>query len=1071
MTVTLRFASEESLRIAIASFVDAATASKPARAWRDDRAVLIQPRAALDARVLEDLRAKGVEQSTVRAPTEALDARCWAEVVSMRPSTLEIAERVVFAMTEADAMLELAGELLRLGCDRQDLLRTDGLFLIRAIAPPFYTMARALDHQSERGGVRAFIAAGERVWIEVGWSHPLASSLRAKDGEMIFLSPREPWRVVGDGEWTSLYDVVDVEVPERARVHEARGDLPRLRVPMRLERGGDAPSALWVLRENAIEKIERLIASAPDDVIDSLLFAVTKSNPPKVILRARPSQKKSVTLEIDGEAFHAHMQIQNLFLPHGRSLEPPLRRDVVRELLAKNADDVTWVTGEGAALAIERIADASFVPLTSWVDYVIDNATELDAWMQSARFDFAEYVVADEESRSAPEPEEPRDEETKKKSRDRKTREPAKIEVIQIETPPKPKAKKGAARAQASETAEPSNARELAELVEHEREFLALRTPADDPERVVLWKKMAQLNARVGRPKDATLCFTRVVWSAKRDEREAIEAWASIERRGGDTIDAILANEKPEREDASALSALLAYAASAGETTVDTSRAAVWLDRHDDILDLRSLWLARASLSRLVGRDELGLARARDRILQKLHHGLSLDRDVPTFLRVIAGARDPSQIERLATSVQAIVKTFEKTKRRASTVEASPSLTLAYVLFVAACGSARLGRVEVARAFTERAQKLLDFDEPVHGFLARAYLARVEQAIEGLPAETPLPSEVAARLNALDTFARYKVDRVRQFSNVLEPQERLDPVAAFHRGERDPRGPEFEQLRGQSDVDLIEQAIAVIVAKAKKSAPDERARLYDGVMDFFPLASADSAIAHLHTIASSIEDVPAPRRAQLFEEALMLAGHVGDQELARRIFGSLRDSIASLDVESAAPMTAVLGGTLRTLRRVGLRAEATELLATMQRVATGDGLAARVARVHAASALAYIGAFDRAQPVFDETLTSLSRDIAMPARLELTRALTRAVAHAPFDYALSALAKIAEKLDVVTDSFNTNSHVCVSVLSFMECLIFGYASDDLGVSESGRQWLDDDEYLIRKRIQRETSGA
>ena len=1058
MTVTLRFTSEESLRIAIATAALADAASKPARAWRDERAVMIQPRAALDKSAMSALRESGVEsRDGVRAPKDALDARCWAEVVAMKRGAIETAERVVFVAPDAETMLETAGELLRLGCDRQEMMRADGAFLLRATAPPFYTVARAIDRVA---GVRAFVAAGERVWLEVGWTHPLALHLRPADDEIVFLSPHEPWRTVADGAWTNVYEIVDVVVPKGVRTHEKQGrEMPRLRVPLRLAHGADESPTLWVIRRDAIEKVERMIKNVPGEVIEGLLFAVTTSSPPTVVLRARPS-KKPIAIEIDGEAFHPHMQIANLFLPRARSIEPPLRRDVVRELLAPDADAITWVTGDGDAIAVERIADAAFVPLASWVEYAIDRATELDAWVQSARFEFAEYVVEAEPSRPEDDHE---DDEPKKKS---KKREPPRAPE------PPPPARVETSRAKTKiirEDAPTSNAAPdavIEELVSIERDFIALQTPADDPARTDAWRTMGELNARAGRAKDATLCFTRVVWAAKRDARDVVELWASRERTR--TADEILTMTAPEREDVSALAAILARASLAGET-VDAARAALWLDRHDDVLDLRSLWLARAALSRLVGRDELGLARARDRILQKLHHGLSLDRDVPTFLRVVAGSRDPAQVERLAAGVQSLVKKFEKTKRRASTVEAPPSLTLAYVLLVSACGCARLGRVEQARAFAERAKKLLDLEEPVHGFLGRAYLARIDQAIEGLPAETPLPADVAARLNALDTFARYKVDRVRQFSNVLEPQERLDPVAAFHRGERDPRGPEFEPLRGQSDVVALEESVAQIVAKAKKSAPDERARLYDGVMDFFPLVPADAAIAHLETIEKSVGDVPTARRAQLLEEALMLGGHVGDQELARRLFTALRDTLASLDVEAAAPMTAVLGGTLRTLRRVGLRDEASELLATMQKIASGDGLAARIARVHAASALAYTGAFDKARPVFDATLTALSRDMPMPARLDLTRALTRALAHAPFDYALASLQTIADKLDVVTDSFNTNSHVCVSVVAFMESLVFGYASDELGVSDAGRKWLDDDEYLIRKRIQRETT--
>jgi hypothetical protein len=450
-----------------------------------------------------------------------------------------------------------------------------------------------------------------------------------------------------------------------------------------------------------------------------------------------------------------------------------------------------------------------------------------------------------------------------------------------------------------------------------------------------------------------------------------------------------------------------------------------------------------------------------------LHGGLSIEHDVPAFLRLLGGARDPAHVERLASALDALLARVEKTRRARSTVEADPKLTLAYVSFVVAYGAARLGRSERARALVAQATGALDVRDPVHGFLAAAYAARVAQAVEGLPPEAPLSPEIAARLNALDKLSRYKVDRVRQFSTALEPHERLDPIVAFHRGEPDPRGAEFAALRGTSDVPTIEDALVRILGEARAAAPDERARLYDGAMDFFPTITTGRAQRHLEEVVANVADVAPARRAQLLEEALMLAGHLGDPELGRRIFHELEPLIAGLAVESAAEIAKVTGGMLRTLRRVGLREEAALLLETMQKAAAGAGAPAMIARLHTASALAYLGRVDSAKSVFEETLGALAADVPVPLRLDLTRALARGVVNAPEEYALGVLEQLAAKLQVVTDSFNTNSHLCLSVIAFVEAIVLGYASDDLAMGELGRRWLDDDEYLIRRRIQRD----
>ncbi len=1078
-TLTLRFPSEEALRVAITSSTIAEDiASQQALGWRDaEGGVFVRPKSPIDTKAKAALDALGLVVKGVEPPSEARQARCWAELVAIRPEQLngETEKSVLFIVEGTKAMLETAGELLRLGCDRQELRSVGGAFLLRVAGPPFYTLARAIDRVDD---IRAYLPVRNptgqpNVYVEVGYRHPLASTLRPPAGELLFLSANEPWKTMPDGPWTDVYGIVDLVVPAHRDVAARKdGDLPRLSIPMRLVRGahGDVPT-LWVLRRDAIDKMERLLASVPAEVGNTLLFAVTQSEPPTVLVRARPTvSRKTTSLELDAEVFRPHPQVASLFLPCGLALEPPLRRDKVQALFAPDPSTLTWVSGEGTDLQIERMSEDAFRPLEDWVEYVTDRgAVELTTWVQGATFDLSDFEVA--AMVEAPKEE---DEPRAQRGRSRARPEPAAPVVAAKASGGKTRVTAKAAPAAPTVVAE-IRPNEVAEaLARCEKEFFALEVAADDPERGALWCKMAELNAKLDRGKDASLCWTRALWEAEDDEaRDIASAWSNAEMAHSTNVHRFLENATPTQNDVRAVAASLTRSALAGEsvssTRLDPGRVGVWLDQHDDTLDLRSLWLVRTSLSRLVGRDALGLARTRDRILQKLHRGLSVEWDLPTFLRFLGGAREPEQIERLGANVDALAARFEKSRRAVSAVEAPLKLTLAYVLFVFAYGSALLGRAEQAHAYVDRATKMLDVKDPVHGFLVQAYSARVAHALEGLPAETPLPPDVAARLNALEKFSRYKVDRVRQFSQVLEPQERLDPVVAFQRGEQDPRGPEFTELRGMSNVAALEEAVERIFVKARKSTPDDRARLFDGVMDFFPTIGVDRAVRYLEEIVSSVSDIPEPRRAELLEEAFMLAGHMGDLELGRRIFVPLRALVGSLGQESIIEKAPVMGGMLRTLRRFGLRDEASELLETIQKAATGSSTPARVARLHAASVLAYLGHFDRAKVVFEEALGVLGGDLPVPDRLELTRALTRALGRAPEQYAVAALDKLAGKLAVVTDSFNTNSHVCLSVVSFMESLVLGYASEDLTIGDAGRRWLDDDEYLIRRRIHRDMS--
>jgi hypothetical protein len=338
-----------------------------------------------------------------------------------------------------------------------------------------------------------------------------------------------------------------------------------------------------------------------------------------------------------------------------------------------------------------------------------------------------------------------------------------------------------------------------------------------------------------------------------------------------------------------------------------------------------------------------------------------------------------------------------------------------------------------------------------------------------LPAETPLPAEVSGALNELDVFMRYKVDRLRQASRVLESQENLDPVPAFQIGATDPRGTEFAEMRGMTDPEALTFAVDRILqtATAPSTQPDECARLLDGVMDFFPLLPASRAVPNLEFVIRHLDAIRPVKRAQLLEDSLMLAGYFGRSDRARRLVGTLTSLIEGLPADSAAEAGSALGKALRALRRVGLREEATELLNAMATAVQGDSSDALVARLNASGGLAFLGHLTAAQPTFDVAYVQLDRPLPMPERLKITRACAEALAQMPQEQAIRGLNRLVQQLPLITDSFNTNSHFCLSVIQFMDAIVLGYASEDLTLGELGRRWLDEDEYLVRRRIHRE----
>jgi len=1085
---TLVFPTEEALHLALTSrLVPPEVQATPARYRRSAEGVLhVTSQAPLSKAVLAELATFGIK-ADAKAPRPEDSVLCWAELLASRRVPVENAPQglVLFLPVDGDGLLSLAGELLRLGCDRQEVCfaeETKGRrALLRASAPPYFTLTGAMDRV---GGLRAFVPAvpGQHsVWVELGHAHPLARTLLPAPGTVVLIPGEGPWLTAPDGPWTDLYQLTDLRLPEPAEDWTPTAAPGRLSVHLKLTRAARTESAsLWVLRENAVAQVESLVHTLPEALLAQLRFAVTgPADSPCIILRARHGRERPPELGLSAMAYAPLPQLSDLYLPCDGLLEPPVRRDRLRALLAPVPDTVTWLhpTGAGGFRA-ERIPEQAFQPLESWVDYVVDTAASaLEPWVKGATFDFGaleategEWMPGAASPASTEEGEDPDASSTRSSRRTRRGQKPTPPEPVEPEL--LATAKRSGARSDGT-SLEPLTPAQLSAaeeaLARAEKTFLELEAPANAPERQALWVRMAELNGQVGRGRDAALCWTRALWNASGEAAtELASRWAEAESSAGVSQAELLARATPSEDDVRGLASGLVLGALTSPRTPpkDVPSLQRWLDRHDTALDVRTLWLSRAALDTLVGGDPLSLARTGDRLLEMLQRGLSLSRDVPRFLR---GGADASALPRLASQLDALRERFERTTRRRSSVEAPAELTQAYVHLVFACGLARLGQADRARALVASATAVLDPKEPIHGFLSRAYGARVAQALEGEPLESPLPADISAELNALATFQRYKVDRLRQASALLEPSERLDPARAFGRGTRDLRGEEFAALRDIRDTATVTHEVVQLVRRAtgaRVQAP-ERLRLIGGLLDTLPRLSPARALPLMDDLISAMEGLPGESQARLLGDALTLAALFGRADRATSLAGRLRLVLAGLAPESPAWGEGILEASLRGLRRVGLSRETGELVEATR------GLLKRAkapvaARLGVASGMAMLGHVDEALPVFNMAFDALAAAKGSPQeRMALTRSLAGALAHTPTNIALPGLARLSEGLATVTDSFNTNSHFCLSVVELADALVLGHVEVAQGSSERARSWLDEDEFLVRRRIHQE----
>ena len=88
-------------------------------------------------------------------------------------------------------------------------------------------------------------------------------------------------------------------------------------------------------------------------------------------------------------------------------------------------------------------------------------------------------------------------------------------------------------------------------------------------------------------------------------------------------------------------------------------------------------------------------------------------------------------------------------------------------------------------------------------------------------------------------------------------------------------------------------------------------------------------------------------------------------------------------------------------------------------------------------------------------------------RTELAIAYAEALGFAPPRIALGRLEEIFQLLDRVTVTGSTNRYFTLKPLQLIDAVVRSVVTEDFALGPSVRGWLDDDEYLIRRRIHRD----
>ncbi len=395
-------------------------------------------------------------------------------------------------------------------------------------------------------------------------------------------------------------------------------------------------------------------------------------------------------------------------------------------------------------------------------------------------------------------------------------------------------------------------------------------------------------------------------------------------------------------------------------------------------------------------------------------------------------------------------------------------------------------------------------------FLFKAFKYRVDQVLEGKPHTGQMSGELVAELEEMANKGKssgtnnpylradYVIGRMREQSRIIEPQERLDPYS-FWTKNQDALKKELADLHTIKEPNKLADRIRKLHrdgVQGKTNAEVQFLVLHEAlplsarVGEAFTVEMLQLVPAALATKpASSAPEPPdtPKKQGELLERALFFAGHFDRSDLVKKLVDEFVELIHSKPEDSRFKLINVVAGQcLRSLKKLGMRDDIDRFLTKLHNEVLRGQTLEQLKKKHSAkpemwgavlqTLLNLAGGWlsynwnDRADPILKEARNELLGTSAVKLQpkdyTELARAYVSALGHGPSESGLGFITELFRKMDEkkITNTWTTAQYYSRFHLNLVEDVIRAIISDDFALGPSGRRWLDDDEYLVRKRI-------
>lgn len=1063
----LLFPTSDALRLALASgVIPPAVACGPVAAGRGDGGELwLTPSVPLPPDLLAALARFGVRSQAPPPGFHPAPFPCWAAPLPLRMDPVPTSSPTLVRLPAA----RLAGFVAAVQRFRPQPVkfvpdRPDSLALLPH--PPA--------HLLDRPDVTVYHEAAPAVWVRGGWQHPLPAGLEVPTGSVAFVDPPADWQLKPIPQFLDPAEVFPLAVRPPVPSLALRASFPTVLVPVKLRtHPTDAAETLWAF-DGPPEQLTDLFRTTDERVLSRFLFAVVEAAGVKRVWAVPVGRGRSPVLPPPFRGFVPHPSVAGVFLPTGKALAPSPRPDRMAEVLKVDRKQLVCVD----LPQVYRLSLAAFRPLADLLEYTAPARQVLSAWAGTdSRLSFAEVRVIDAIERPLPPP--------------------------PVHAPPLavPAAQPGVSwigRLADKLLGGKKPAEKPRAVVAKGKRSSRIITPAArrpppdrDARRRVLeqavldrqggaavWAELAGVNVDAGKRADAALCWVNALWEADPPPAGWVGEWVRAERRG--------------KSDTRLAAAVVAEIGFSPDPHPDADRLPYLvrlIDTRENELPVRAVWLARLGAARAAGGDPLSLARCRDRLLARLAaDGPSLELDAPAFLR-FHGSIDGDRFREARDWLLHVRESVHKWLHALSTcyllgeagLDPDPRPTVAYADLMLAWGLSRLGEGSRADELVRAAEGVLrragghGVDPAVHATLLTRFRTRIRDAQHGRRGH-PAGGEPGATELPADQLSAYAVAKLAERSRVLSPYAAANPY----------RGLDLDPLRGTDPLarrlnDLLRESSAEGVAKVlADTATDPTA----GVLPRVILTVVELPVAFPTRTADRLM-LLLPRTVELLPEAVRLAAadpHTDPRAYLQRLVNRTVHAACRLAVRY--DLNGGFGAFVRFLLdattagdsvvKAAVEAHLPDLFAALRKLGLLD-LAGELAGAWADKPIGWfvMGRDEAGWALLDAArerlfVTGIADDRGRTAAaFEYVAALT----HAPPRLALGRLEELFQRLGRVTTAGATARYFALTPLELLDRAVSAVVTDEFNLGPAVRRWLDDDEFLIRRRIARDLDAA